>query len=84
MYLKSRALPAAAPRGHLLRELLGELLRSLRLHQAPTAARLLLRATPVGRATRLYLAWPHRDELSTSTLPDPVNLFLSSPHLVFT
>ena len=45
----------------------------------PTAARLLLRATSSGRATHLYLAWPHRDELSTSTLPGLVNLS-TRPH----
>ena len=41
-------------------ELLGEPLRSLCLHQALTAARLLLRATSVGRATHLYAAWPRQ------------------------
>ena len=45
----------------------------------PTAARLLLRATSVGRATHLYLAWPHRDELPTFTLPGLVNLS-TRPH----
>ena len=41
---ESRALPAAAPCGHLLGELLGEPLRSLRLHQALTAPCLRLHA----------------------------------------
>ena len=45
----------------------------------PTAARLLLRATSVGRATHLYLAWPHRDKLPTFTLPGLVNLS-TRPH----
>ena len=72
--LESRAFPAAAPCSHLLGDLLGEPLRSLRLYQAhrrsPTPSRHL-----VGTSC---LAWPPRDELPTSTLPGLVNLFLSS------
>ena len=44
-----------------------------------TAARLLLCATSSGRATHLYLTWPHRDKLSTSTLPGLVHLS-TRPH----
>ena len=59
--------------GPLLGQRLGEPLRSLRLHLALlfTAARQLLRATSVGRAPYLHTACF-------------VNLFISSPHLVFT
>ena len=54
--LESRALPAATPCGHLLGELLGEPLRSLRLYQAPPLL-------------AYSFAPPRLDELLTSTLP---------------
>ena len=81
--LESRALPAAAPCGHLLGDLLGEPLRFLRLYQAhrrlPTPLRHLVGTShsPLpclassGRATHLYAAWTRQ----------PLH---SSPHLVFT
>ena len=68
---ESRALPAAAPRGHLLGELLGEPLRYLPLYQAPP---------PLAYS----FAPPRRDELITSLPPGLVKLLRSSPHLVFT
>ena len=83
VYLESGALPAAAPRGHLLRELIGEPLRSLRLYQAHrrsptpschlvgTSYSPLLCLTSSGRAIHLSAAWPRQ----------PLH---SSPHLVFT
>ena len=68
---ESRALPAAAPRGHLLGELLGEPLRYLPLYQAPP---------PLAYS----FAPPRRDELITSLPPGLVKLLRSSSHLVFT
>ena len=62
VYLESRALPAAASCSHLLGELLGEPLRSLRLHLAHplTATCLLLRATSMGQAHHLPATWPRQ------------------------
>ena len=58
---ESRALPAAAPCGPHLGELLGEPLRSLRLYQAPP---------PLAYS----FAPPRRDELLTSTLPGLIGM----------
>ena len=75
---ESRALPAAAPRGHLLRAARRAAAVSTPLPGPPPLAYSF--APPLsGRATHLYLAWLHWDELPTSMLPGLVKTSLLVP-----
>ena len=70
---------SSPPSCRIMGALLGEPLRSLRLYQAPPPLAYSFAPPLSGRATHLYLAWLHRDELPTSMLPGLVKTSLLVP-----